>query len=84
MCPPLQVVVDAFDPALVVSSTAVKSFDFGTISEAELQDIAIPLQLTVGLPCVIHGLATWFDVLFNGSSVQTVLSTGPGAPTTHW
>jgi hypothetical protein len=81
---PRQVVVDAFDPHLLVSNAALRTFDFATATEAELLDIAIPLELAVAMPCAVHGLATWFDVLFNGSSVQTCLSTAPGAPTTHW
>ena len=32
----------------------------------------------------MHGIACWFDVLFDGSSVQRWLSTAPGQPTTHW
>jgi histone-arginine methyltransferase CARM1 len=78
------VVVDAFDPHHVVSSAASRVFDFATITEADLQEITIPLELAVAQPCAVHGLATWFDVLFDGSSVQACLSTAPGAPTTHW
>ena len=33
---------------------------------------------------MVHGIACWFDVLFDGSSVQRWLSTAPGQPTTHW
>ncbi len=29
-------------------------------------------------------MATWFDVLFNGTTTQRWLSTAPGQPTTHW
>jgi histone-arginine methyltransferase CARM1 len=29
-------------------------------------------------------VATWFDVLFNGSTSQRWLSTAPGLPATHW
>lgn len=35
-------------------------------------------------PCTLHGVATWFDVLFNGSTSQRWLSTAPGLPATHW
>lgn len=35
-------------------------------------------------PCTLHGVATWFDVLFNGSTSQRWLSTAPGLPGTHW
>jgi type I protein arginine methyltransferase len=80
----LQVVVDAFDPSVLVSTCETKTFDFGTITEAEMADIVIPLDLQVAAPSVVHGLAAWFDVLFNGSSSQRYLTTAPGQPTTHW
>jgi histone-arginine methyltransferase CARM1 len=78
------VVVDAFDPALLASNCATKVFDFATIREADLHDFELPLALTVPAPTTVHGLATWFDVLFNGSAAQRWLSTAPGLPTTHW
>ncbi|WIA28253.1 hypothetical protein OEZ86_010808 [Tetradesmus obliquus] len=79
-----QVVVDAFDPSVLVSDCATHVLDFATVSEEELYDINIPLNLTVAHPCTLHGVACWFDVLFNGSSSQRWLSTAPGLPTTHW
>jgi hypothetical protein len=82
--PSSQVVVDAFDPGILVSGCATRVFDFATVSEAELHNIDIPLELTVGTPTTVHGVASWFDVLFNGSAAQRWLSTAPGLPTTHW
>jgi hypothetical protein len=35
-------------------------------------------------PCTLHGVATWFDVLFDGTTSQRWLSTAPGLPSTHW
>jgi histone-arginine methyltransferase CARM1 len=32
----------------------------------------------------VHGIASWFDVLFDGSQTQRWLSTAPGLPVTHW
>jgi len=32
----------------------------------------------------VHGIATWFDVAFVGSTCQRILSTSPGVPLTHW
>lgn len=43
-----QVVVDAFDPSVLVSDCATHVFDFSTMQEAELHDIRIPLDLLVG------------------------------------
>lgn len=44
----LQVVVDAFDPSVLVSDCATHVFDFATMKETELHDINIPLNLVVG------------------------------------
>lgn len=51
-----------------------------------------PLQLPAGpldalpLPAcpAVHGVASWFDVLFDGTQSQRWLSTAPGLPITHW
>lgn len=81
-----QVVVDAFSPQVLVSTCATKVVDFGTVTEAMLQDILIPLELqvTCPAPCTVHGVAAWFDVFFNGSEAPLWLSTAPGQATTHW
>ncbi|KAK9816527.1 hypothetical protein WJX72_001569 [[Myrmecia] bisecta] len=79
-----QVVVDAIDPALLVSGCVTKVFDFGTMAEEELYSIRMPLLLQAGSNCMVHGIACWFDVLFDGSTSQRWLSTAPGLPTTHW
>jgi histone-arginine methyltransferase CARM1 len=42
------------------------------------------MQVTSAGPCIIHGVACWFDVLFAGSQMPLWLSTAPGLPTTHW
>ncbi|RVX21950.1 putative histone-arginine methyltransferase 1.4 [Vitis vinifera] len=54
------------------------------IGEEELYEIEIPLKFISLVGARVHGLACWFDVLFNGSTVQRWLTTAPGAPTTHW
>lgn len=77
--------MDAFDPSILVSNCSTKVLDFATISDTDLHEIVLPLQLTVAPgPCVLHGLAAWFDVFFNGATSPTFLSTAPGLPTTHW
>ncbi|KAL3505736.1 hypothetical protein ACH5RR_031118 [Cinchona calisaya] len=79
-----QPVVDAFDPRLLVAPAISHVINFTSIKEEELYDIDIPLKFISSVGTRIHGLACWFDVLFNGSTVQRWLSTAPGAPTTHW
>ncbi|EEF45534.1 probable histone-arginine methyltransferase 1.3 [Ricinus communis] len=79
-----QPVVDAFDPRLLVAPAMLHVLDFTEIKEEELYEIDIPLKFIASVGTRVHGLACWFDVLFNGSTVQRWLTTAPGAPTTHW
>ncbi|XP_022138590.1 probable histone-arginine methyltransferase 1.3 isoform X2 [Momordica charantia] len=79
-----QPVVDAFDPRLLVAPSMSHVLDFTNVKEEELYEIDIPLKFTATVGARVHGLACWFDVLFNGSTVQRWLTTAPGAPTTHW
>ncbi|CAA0834181.1 Probable histone-arginine methyltransferase 1.4 [Striga hermonthica] len=79
-----QPVVDAFDPRLLVAPAISHVIDFTSAKEEELYEIDIPLRFVSSVGARIHGLACWFDVLFNGSTVQRWLTTAPGAPTTHW
>ncbi|KAL9237698.1 hypothetical protein vseg_012218 [Gypsophila vaccaria] len=79
-----QPVVDAFDPRLLVAPAISHVIDFSSIKEEQLYEIDIPLKFTAAVGVRVHGLACWFDVLFNGSSVQRWLTTAPGSPTTHW
>ncbi|KAK9819074.1 hypothetical protein WJX81_000974 [Elliptochloris bilobata] len=79
-----QVVVDAIDPGCLVSDCNSKLFDFGSATSADLENIVIPLRLQAARHCHVHGLACWFDVLFDGTTSQRWLSTAPGLPTTHW
>ncbi|KAL7166199.1 hypothetical protein ACSBR2_036977 [Camellia fascicularis] len=51
-----------------------------SLQEEELYEIDVPLKFKAPVGTRIHGLACWFDVLFDGRW----LSTPPGAPTTHW
>ncbi|XP_009630322.1 probable histone-arginine methyltransferase 1.3 isoform X1 [Nicotiana tomentosiformis] len=79
-----QPVVDAFDPRLLVAPAISHVINFTSIKEEDLYEIDIPLRFTSSASTRIHGLACWFDVLFNGSTVPRWLTTAPGAPTTHW
>ncbi|KAM6545175.1 hypothetical protein CsatB_025911 [Cannabis sativa] len=79
-----QPVVDAFDPRLLVAPSISHLIDFTKVKEEDLYEIDIPLRFIASVGARVHGLACWFDVLFNGSTVQRWLSTAPGAPTTHW
>lgn len=79
-----QPVVDAFDPRLLVAPAISHVINFTSIKEEDLYEINIPLRFIANVGTRVHGLACWFDVLFNGSTVKRWLTTSPGAPTTHW
>ncbi|PIN04727.1 Protein arginine N-methyltransferase CARM1 [Handroanthus impetiginosus] len=79
-----QPVVDAFDPRFLVAPAISHVIDFTSAKEEDLYEIDVPLRFVSSVGTRVHGLACWFDVLFNGSTVQRWLTTAPGAPTTHW
>ncbi|XP_027902937.1 probable histone-arginine methyltransferase 1.4 isoform X2 [Vigna unguiculata] len=79
-----QPVVDAFDPRLLIAAPMFHVIDFTKIKEEELYEIDIPLKFVATVGARLHGLACWFDVLFNGSTARRWLTTAPGSPTTHW
>lgn len=79
-----QVVVDQIPSNVLVSNSATHVLDFSTCTEADLTTIRIPLSLQVMAAGTVHGVASWFDVLFDGSQSQRWLSTAPGLPITHW
>ncbi|KAL6970291.1 putative histone-arginine methyltransferase 1.3, partial [Sarracenia purpurea var. burkii] len=79
-----QPVVDAFDPRLLVAPAISHEINFTSIKEEDLYEIDVPLKFIASVGVRIHGLACWFDVLFDGSTVKRWLTTAPGVPTTHW
>lgn len=79
-----QVVVDQILPNVLVSNSVMHKIDFSTCGAEELLDFEIPLSLQVGKPCTVHGIASWFDVSFDGTTSPRILSTSPGMPVTHW
>lgn len=79
-----QPVVDAIPTGCICSNAVSHTVDLRTASGADLQHIVIPLSLQCAAAGPVHGIATWFDVLFDGSVAPRWLSTAPGMPTTHW
>ncbi|KAL7210468.1 hypothetical protein ACSBR1_031926 [Camellia fascicularis] len=61
-----QPVVDAFDPSLLVAPAISHTINFTSIKEEELYEIDVPLKFKAPAGTRIHGLACWFDVLFDG------------------
>ncbi|KAL0790961.1 hypothetical protein Bca101_007207 [Brassica carinata] len=60
------------------------TIDFTQMKEEDFYEMDIPLKFTASMCTRVHGLACWFHVLFDESTVQRWLTTAPGAPTTHW
>lgn len=79
-----QPVIDAFAPELLVGKPALLEFDFLALDEQDLKEVKMTVSVTTPFPTRVHGLAFWFDVLFDGSREQVYLSTSPMSPVTHW
>eukprot|EP01025_Chloroclados_australasicus_P006194 TRINITY_DN12017_c0_g2_i2.p1 TRINITY_DN12017_c0_g2~~TRINITY_DN12017_c0_g2_i2.p1 ORF type:complete len:557 (-),score=33.73 TRINITY_DN12017_c0_g2_i2:190-1860(-) len=79
-----QVVIDSFNPGILVSSYVCKQFDFLTLDEEDLHKIEFPFEYQIFHNCVVHGIASWFEVSFQGSQSTKILSTAPGLAPTHW
>jgi len=79
-----QPVVDYIDPQFLVGQPTVTRFDFQTCTVEELQNIVLPVDFEINQPCLVHGIAGWFDAVFEGTNKTVTLSTQPGCPGTHW
>ncbi|CAK9101384.1 unnamed protein product [Durusdinium trenchii] len=79
-----QPIVDYINPECLVSKHIETRFDFMTISVESLQKIEIPFDFEISQPCLVHGLAGWFDAHFEGSNQTVILSTAPWCSGTHW
>jgi type I protein arginine methyltransferase len=78
-----QPIVDTFDIKICMSKSVRHIVDFMAADEMHLHWIIIPLNFHVLETGTCHGLAFWFDVLFDGSK-PIWLSTSPTEPLTHW
>ncbi|CBZ49608.1 protein arginine methyltransferase, related [Neospora caninum Liverpool] len=79
-----QPIVDYIDPSLLLAPAHYKEFDFTKISRKSLEEITIDFSFTVSSPTLVHGVAGWFDVVFEGSEKIVSFSTSPYSPPTHW
>jgi hypothetical protein len=62
-----QPVVDYIDPSILVGTPVVHQIDFMTCDEKDLERVEIELEFHILTPGMLHGVACWFDVLFEGS-----------------
>ena len=60
-----QPVVDAFHPSCLVADPASAVWDFTSTSEEALHAFSIPctFNMHADRPCVVHGIALWWDVM---------------------
>eukprot|EP00928_Gymnodinium_smaydae_P060716 TRINITY_DN4447_c1_g1_i2.p1 TRINITY_DN4447_c1_g1~~TRINITY_DN4447_c1_g1_i2.p1 ORF type:complete len:525 (+),score=105.51 TRINITY_DN4447_c1_g1_i2:1396-2970(+) len=79
-----QPVVDYINPEFLVAKQQSLRFDFATCTVESLQHIEIPFDFEVDRPCLVHGIAGWFDAYFEGTNTTVLLSTAPWCPGTHW
>jgi type I protein arginine methyltransferase len=80
-----QPVVGYVDPgSLIATAPASLGIDFSRDAPESLHRLTLPFEFTVTRTTLCHGLAAWFDVLFDGADVRFPLSTSPHAPGTHW
>jgi len=80
-----QPVVGYFSPKVMIASPPVTHrIDFQTVTLDELKTIDIEYRFEIERTALMHGLACWFDVTFNGTTAVKRLSTGPHTSGTHW
>jgi len=79
-----QPIVDYINPDCLVAKCQTTRFDFATVTVESLHNIEIPFDFEIQQPCLVHGMAGWFDAVFEGSNSWVTLSTAPWCPGTHW
>lgn len=73
-----------FHPDQLKADAILQEYDFRTLRSENLVSFNIDLKFTAKETCVLHGLATWFEAHFEGSSCSVILSTSPWDTLTHW
>jgi histone-arginine methyltransferase CARM1 len=79
-----QAIVGPIDPKTILAPAVSHPFDFATMRSADFCEFTIPFDFVVDATGLVHGIAAWFDVLFDGSKTKRVLSTSPDHDLTHW
>ena len=69
---------------LLLLLSQVHSIDFTTVTCKELFNFDVDFSFQIDQTGIMHGLGCWFDLNFNGSEKEILLSTSPDFPTTHW
>lgn len=80
-----QAIIGVVNPQCLMSShRTVHRIDFMAVTVNALQSFEIPFSFVADKTTLMHGLAGWFDLSFDGTDVRIPLSTSPESPTTHW
>jgi histone-arginine methyltransferase CARM1 len=79
-----QVIVGPIDSKTLLGPATPKALDFTQMPIEELVELNLPISLEVQSTGIMHGIAGWFDVSFEGSNQSHTLSTSPFCETTHW
>lgn len=92
-------VLDYIDPACIMCQNFhEEEFNLETLSRESLNEVCVfgflccyvliqmifNFRFVIMAPCLIHGLAAWFDIYFDGTDKQLGFSTSPWSPPTHW
>eukprot|EP01029_Cantina_marsupialis_P027913 TRINITY_DN774164_c0_g1_i1.p1 TRINITY_DN774164_c0_g1~~TRINITY_DN774164_c0_g1_i1.p1 ORF type:complete len:394 (-),score=115.84 TRINITY_DN774164_c0_g1_i1:126-1307(-) len=80
-----QPVVGYFDPnCLLTNDLAEHDISFLKDDIKSLHEFTVEHEWTIEKTALMHGIACWFDVDFEGSAEKVKLCTGPSSPATHW
>jgi histone-arginine methyltransferase CARM1 len=75
---------DQFHPDQLKAEARVERFDFMTLRSEQLANIEIDFNFQALAASLIHGIAAWFEVHFEGTNCESILSTSPWDCLTHW
>uniref|UniRef100_A0A0G4HJJ8 type I protein arginine methyltransferase n=1 Tax=Chromera velia CCMP2878 TaxID=1169474 RepID=A0A0G4HJJ8_9ALVE len=79
-----QPVCDYLDPLSILSDPLTRGFDFRSLRAEELHSLLFEFDFEIRHTALVHGVAVWFDIFFEGGSSSVGFSTAPGCPPTHW
>ncbi len=71
-------------PNVLVAEPSGYEIDFMSIKPEEYGSFEIDFKFKATSTCLVHGLAGWFDVHFEGTNFLGHLCTAPASKATHW
>ncbi|XP_069031339.1 histone-arginine methyltransferase CARM1-like [Embiotoca jacksoni] len=77
-------IVDTFDMHVLMAKSVKHCINFMEAKEEDLLRMEIPFVFPLLQTGLVHGLAFWFDVAFQGSTSTMWFSTAPSEPLTRW